>query len=265
MTLIVCFFVWGTAGIAADIATPLERAHAHNDYLHERPLLDALDHGFNSVEADIFLVGDRLLVAHDFDKIAPQRTLETLYLDPLRRRAQKNGGRIHSGAAPFRLLIDIKSDARATYAALAKRLASYADLVAHFDNGRFEPGAVEVVISGNRAKDLIAGDSPRYAGIDGRLRDLGGETPTHLMPLISDNWKSHFRWNGKGAIPAEEEERLRQFVQRTHQEGRQIRFWGTPDTSAMWKVLDDSGVDAINTDDLAGLASYLAGRPARSK
>jgi hypothetical protein len=34
----------------------LERAHAHNDYEHERPLFDALDHNFKSVEADIWLV-----------------------------------------------------------------------------------------------------------------------------------------------------------------------------------------------------------------
>jgi hypothetical protein len=33
---------------------PLTRAHAHNDYLHARPLFDALDHGFCSVEADVW-------------------------------------------------------------------------------------------------------------------------------------------------------------------------------------------------------------------
>ena len=33
---------------------PLERAHAHNDYEHARPLLDALSHGFTSVEADVW-------------------------------------------------------------------------------------------------------------------------------------------------------------------------------------------------------------------
>src|SRR5438552_2878234 len=30
--------------------TPLIHAHAHNDYLHARPLLAALDHGFCSVD-----------------------------------------------------------------------------------------------------------------------------------------------------------------------------------------------------------------------
>ena len=40
--------------------TPLLHGHAHNDYLHPRPLLDALDQGFCSVEADIFLVDGKL-------------------------------------------------------------------------------------------------------------------------------------------------------------------------------------------------------------
>ncbi|MEL6593794.1 MAG: endonuclease/exonuclease/phosphatase family protein, partial [Bacteroidota bacterium] len=30
------------------------QAHAHNDYEHDCPLLDALDHGFNSVEVDVW-------------------------------------------------------------------------------------------------------------------------------------------------------------------------------------------------------------------
>src|SRR5712672_4165891 len=63
---------------------PLVRAHAHNDYEHQRPLFDALEHGFCSVEADIYLVDGKLLVAHDRSKVKPERTLEALYLDPLR-------------------------------------------------------------------------------------------------------------------------------------------------------------------------------------
>lgn len=64
---------------------PLRRARAHNDYEHALPLLDALGHGFGSVEADIWLVGGRLLVAHEEGGLDPARTLESLYLDPPRR------------------------------------------------------------------------------------------------------------------------------------------------------------------------------------
>jgi hypothetical protein len=52
--------------LVAAAPVPLTRAHAHNDYLHARPLFDALDHGFCSVEADVWLVDGKLLVAQRF-------------------------------------------------------------------------------------------------------------------------------------------------------------------------------------------------------
>src|SRR3954449_8809162 len=76
---------------------PLWRAHAHNDYEHPRPLFDALDHRFGSVEADIFLVGDQLLIGHDATELDPSRTLESLYLDPLAARVKANHGRVYPG------------------------------------------------------------------------------------------------------------------------------------------------------------------------
>jgi hypothetical protein len=48
-----------------DSVVPLARAHAHNDFQHERPLFDALAHGFTSVEADVWLVNGELLIGHE--------------------------------------------------------------------------------------------------------------------------------------------------------------------------------------------------------
>src|SRR5262249_28110050 len=70
---------------------PLRHAHAHNDYEHKRPLFDALECRFCSVEADVWLVDGKLLVAHDRNQVKPERTLQSLYLDPLRERARRNG------------------------------------------------------------------------------------------------------------------------------------------------------------------------------
>jgi hypothetical protein len=75
---------------------PLPRAHAHNDYAHTRPLFDALDHGFCSVEADIYLRPEGLLIGHDAKDLQPGRTLEKLYLDPLRERSDRNRNRTPS-------------------------------------------------------------------------------------------------------------------------------------------------------------------------
>src|SRR5438128_5434685 len=96
------------AGCAAQ-PTPLIHAHAHNDYEHPRPLLDALDCGFCSIEADVHLIDGQLVVAHDADKAVPSRTLERLYLKPLRDRLCHHGGRVYPGGPTVTLLIDIKS------------------------------------------------------------------------------------------------------------------------------------------------------------
>src|SRR5262245_56842543 len=77
----------GGGGADGGVDTSKSCGHAHNDYAHAVPLHDALDRGFCSVEADIFLVCGDLLVGHNQAALDPARTLESLYLDPLRALA----------------------------------------------------------------------------------------------------------------------------------------------------------------------------------
>jgi len=237
--------------------TPLSQAHAHNDYRHARPLVDALAHGFTSVEADIFLVAGKLLVGHDREELRPERTLEALYLDPLRERVRQNGGRVYPAGPVFTLLIDIKSDGEATYAALREMLAKYDEILSAVREGKVDERAVTVVVSGNRARETIAAEKVRRAAIDGRLSDLDSALPAHLLPLISDNWRNHFTWRGDGPMAEAERRKLRGMVRKAHDKGRRVRFWATPENRAVWRELVDAGVDLINTDDLAGLEDFL--------
>ena len=242
-------------------AKPLPRAHAHNDYEHPRPLLDALDNGFCSVEADIYLVDGKLLVAHNRKDVTPARTLEALYLDPLRERSRANGGPIHPGVPTFSLLIDVKSEAKATYAALDKVLAGYADLLTVTRDGKPEPKAVTVVLSGGRDTETIAGQAVRYVGIDGRTQDLEANPPADRVPWVSASWAPLFRWRGDGPMPDDERKKLRDYVETAHRQGRVVRFWATPETEAVWKELHAAGVDLIGTDKLAELRAFLAATP----
>jgi hypothetical protein len=236
---------------------PLLRAHAHNDYHHPRPLLDALDHGFTSVEADVFLVDGKLLIGHSRIELRPERTLESLYLDPLRERVRVNGGKVFPGGPPLTLLVDIKTDGVETYEALREVLRKYGDLLTTVRSGKVETKAVTVVLSGNRPWERVAAEELRHAGVDGRLEDLAGERPSHLMPLVSDHWGRHFTWKGEGSIPAAEKLKLEDLVKKTHAQGRRLRFWATPEKPELWRELHAAGVDLINTDDLAGLAAIL--------
>ncbi|WNZ13344.1 phosphatidylinositol-specific phospholipase C/glycerophosphodiester phosphodiesterase family protein [Streptomyces sp. 11x1] len=248
---------------------PLWRAHAHNDYEHPRPLLDALDHRFGSVEADIFLVGDQLLVAHDPADLDPARTLEALYLEPLAARVRANRGSVHRGhRRPLQLLIDIKTEGSSTYLEIDRHLRHYRHLFTTYAHGRVRQGAVTAVISGDRAARVpMEAQTVRRAFYDGRLADLVSTTPApaSFIPLISDNWLLNFTWQGVGPFPGAERERLRQIVSTAHGRGQRVRFWATPDLAgpardALWGELLAAGVDHLNTDDLAGLEEFLDAR-----
>jgi hypothetical protein len=258
-----CLCVWPHPAQAAGAPTPagpLAQAHAHNDYEHPRPLLDALDHGFCSIEADVWLVDGQLLVAHDLKDARPGRTLETLYLDPLRARVKQNGGRVFRNGPSLTLLVDVKSDATNTYVALRGVLKRYEEILTTFHRDRTMTDAVTVIISGNRARGLMATEDIRLAALDGRLADLASTDSPHLIPLISDNWTLHFQWRARetdGPLPETERTKLRELVTRTHHQGRRLRFWATPDKPAMWAELRAAGVDLINTDRLAELKSFL--------
>jgi hypothetical protein len=252
--LTICF---GRAAADDRPVSPLRQAHAHNDYEHHRPLFDALAQGFCSVEADIYLIDGQLLVAHNRPDVKPERTLEKLYLDPLRARAKENNGQIYPGGPPFWLLIDVKTEAKTTYAALHAVLERYADILSVTTDGRSERKAVTVVISGNTARDAIKNQTRRYAAIDGRPPDLDTDAPAHLVPWVSENWTKLFKWTGDGPIPAAEKDRLREFVGKAHRQGRLVRFWATPEKPAVWEELRAVGVDLINTDRLAELRKFL--------
>lgn len=247
-----------TGVVKSPTITPLLQAHAHNDYLQPRPLFDALEQGFCSVEADVWLVEGKLLVAHDLEAVQVDRTLQKLYLDPLREQIRRNGGRVFSRGPTGTLMIDVKSEAAPTYAALREVLRGYAEILTAFTTTNSTPRALTIILSGNRATEIIAAEPVRHVALDGRLTDLDSSVSSQLFPLISDNWKQHFAWRGQGPLSQEERVKLQAFVHRAHEQGRRLRFWGVPDSATGWRELRAAGVDLIGTDDLSCLAKFLS-------
>ena len=261
-SLLAC--IGSCAVLAADSpAVLVTRGHAHNDYEHARPLLDALDKGFCSIEADIFLVDGQLLVGHSRSALKPQRTLQALYLDPLRQRVQANHGRVYPDGPTIILLIDVKTEAEPTYLSLREVLKNYAEMLTVFHEDRIEPKAISVIISGERARKLMEAEKTRLAAYDGRLEDLDQPSSPSFVPLVSASWPFH--WRGDGPMPPEEQSKLRELVNEAHTQKRQIRFWGGPDIRAFWEVQYQCGVDWINTDNLRGLHEFMAAKAQSDK
>jgi hypothetical protein len=244
---------------------PQIHTHAHNDYEHKRPLFDALSHGFCSVEADIYLVNGQLLVAHNRRDVKPERTLQALYLEPLRRLAREHSGKIYGSEPRFFLLIDLKSPFAEIYPALKTVLSDYSDLVTHWqlENGtwKIHSNAVTVVLTGNAQSATLPPESERFSGIDGHLDQLRRMKAGDPVLWISENWKSFFHWNGKGQISTEERAKLRDYVARAHAKGKLIRFWNAPENTTFWTELAHDDVDLLNADDLAGMEKFLTTNP----
>ena len=230
------------------LATPLlaqqpYRVHSHNDYLQDVPFWYAYGSGANSIEADVWLRGDSLYVAHDREEIAPGRTLDRLYLENLDRLAEDGTLR------PVQLLIDLKSEAYATLDSVTAAIAHYPRL-AH-------GGAVAFVISGNRPGPEDYPKYPEYISFDHQnLSDLT-EIDLEKVALISQSFTPYSRWNGLGRMTKTDLARVDSVIQLARQTGKPFRFWATPDTKTAWAAFARLGVGYINSDDPAAARVFL--------
>jgi hypothetical protein len=255
------FSVLITAGTCRnDPAVLVSSGHSHNDYQQIRPLWEALEKKFISIEVDIHLSGRALLVGHDPEDLKAENTLQSMYLEPLHAYIAGHNGWVYPGHELI-LFIDIKTAADSTYIVLREVLNHYAGMLTVYSAEKVKKGAVAVVISGNRPRQLMSREKIRYATYDGRLTDLTENRLPNFMCLISDNWGNYFNWRGKKPISAEEHKKLAEIVSTAHAKDCMIRFWNLPvsDPSCrrrVWTELLSAGVDLISVDDLKAYKDF---------
>lgn len=221
--------------------SPLLKAHAHNDYEHERPFFEAFQLGFGSVEADVYAVNGQLLVGHERNQLSLNRNLKDLYIDPIIRVLKANKeGNFHQ------LLIDSKTSSDSTLPLIIAALKPHAEIITQ--------KGFRIVISGNRPTPTQYIESPAWITFDGRSDE---HFPTNKVILESESLLKFGFWNGQGPIPATLKEKLQVYVAKVHANGRKVRLWATPDTLLGFQALLDVGVDYIGTDKLSLLADYL--------
>ncbi len=238
---------------------PLPNAFAHNDYWHKRPLYDALDNGYTNIEADVFLRGKNLIVAHLNPYFKQHRQLERLYLQPLLQAVVNNRGRVYPDYnEPITLLIDIKTEANVTYKALKPLLEKYKNILTSYDNGIITERAVTVVLSGHKPYDMLKSEYSRLAFIDKDLRKEVRDTiGANIYAMASCKYSKLIKWNGYGALPASQKARLINYVNVAHSRGERVRLWASPENKTVWNELLKCGVDLINTNKLVALKNFL--------
>ena len=236
------------AGPAAQVwlvESPLTHAHSHNDYLRKRPLWDALQAGFGSLEIDVYAHKQQLVVSHLPRGLNHKPNLESLYLEPLWKHIQVNGGRVFAeDTSALTLMIDFKTSGAQTLDLLVGMLQAYPDL---FLPASGLPPPVRVVISGSRPDPALLTGLPFPLKLDGRLEHLGSEHKA-IYPWVSASWQSHFGRKRLDQLSREERTRLEDWCIKARESGQQLRFWATPEDPNLWEDLLAIGVYRINTD-----------------
>ena len=236
---------------------PIKMAHSHNDYLNDKPLLTALENSFKSIEVDVFLLRSELYVGHNWLQIRKNKTIEKLYLDNLWKTYNKNKGSIYKNNIPLYLLVDFKTASGKTYDALLTKLEKYKPMLTRVVSDSFIQGAVTIIISGEKPNvSDFKKETDRLTFLDGRFSDIGKNISNNIMPIISMSWLDHFQWEGIGKIPKNQRAVLDKIINTVHLENKHIRFWATPDNKNSWRVLEQAGVDLINTDKINEFSNY---------
>ncbi|WP_295792912.1 phosphatidylinositol-specific phospholipase C/glycerophosphodiester phosphodiesterase family protein [Mucilaginibacter sp.] len=243
-------------------SNPLPNAFAHNDYNHNQPLFDALENGYTNIEADVFLEDDELIIAHINPFFRRSKTLESLYFKPLARYIKNNGGEVYKGyTEPVILMIDIKTGADNTYAAIEKVLMRYSSILSSYDHGVVTKKQVTVVLSGHKPYQMLKAQQTRFAFIDEDLvKSKQDTTSANVYELSSCKYSKILRWTGRGKLPDEERVRLCAYVAIAHKFRRKVRLWASPENQEVWRELLNCKVDLICTDKLTELKDFLLSR-----
>ena len=254
--------------------------HSHNDYWRTVPLFDALAAGCTGVEADIWLRDGDILVGHDESSLTLNRTLRSLYLNPLQQILQQQNKRTLPNDSPrgvfesspnttLVLLIDIKSDAFAIWPTLLSQLQPLRNQswVTFYDGVRLVRGPITIVGTGNTPFSLILNTTDSIPAIDNgtQHRTIFFDAPLSDMSSPLYNYTNSFYASialskaiGRtpaGTLSKNQESIVASQVAIAKSKGLRARYWDSPtwpikSRDRVWTRLAELGVGMLNADDI---------------
>ena len=198
--------------------------HSHNDYWRKQPLFSALETGCTGVEADVWLYDEELYVGHSTASLTPERTLRSLYIDPLMKILDqqnpqtsfhpsldkpRNGVFDTKPSQSLVLLIDFKNEGHAIWPYVSDQLEPLRQrkFLSYFNGTNLIEGPITVVVTGNAPwNEVVANPSYRDIFFDAPLDVMGKLTETTEAPLEGQAIDKHGSNQGQGksgAAPAD--------------------------------------------------------------
>lgn len=221
--------------------------HSHNDYEQKQPYFAAYNLGFDSIEADLYVKDNELYVAHDWNKITPERTFKKLYLEPILAKIRENKGFPYPNKKRLQLLLDLKKDGKEILKLLYSQMNPYQRELQH----------VTISISGDMPPPDEFQNFDKLFNFDGRQELTYSKDAFKRVSLVSASFLDFGKyWVGKTPMTDEVSQKIKVFVKTNHAKGKKVRIWATPNTTLGYETLKKLKVDFIGTDDLELLANF---------
>nr|KMM66233.1 secreted protein [Coccidioides posadasii RMSCC 3488] len=257
--------------------------HSHNDYWRQVPLYSSIKAGCISVEADVWLFDNDLYVGHTKSSLAINRTLTSLYLDPLLTLLAKQNPvtRFQPGydgpphgifdTKPFQtlvLLVDFKTNGHDIWPYLTSQLSPFREkgYLTYFNGTTVIERPITVVATGNAPFDLVVANSThRDIFFDAPLAELAASDSSVTHASIPYDFRNSyyasvsfhksigFPWRFQ--LSEKQLYILRAQIKGAHDRGLKVRYWDSPAwpyslRNQIWTELVREGVDILNVDDL---------------
>ncbi len=202
--------------------------HAHNDYEKSKPLLKALKNEIYSIEIDVFLKDERLIVSHIPFALQLKPELENLYFP-------KIIDQLESSSQNLKIVFDIKSGKDSTCLQICRSLEKYLNPYAQRlsilfsgNYGRFNPHLFpqwDIKLDGNLLQFIESGVIPIHTG------------------RLSCSYKAWKKIQKK--FPASY---LKERLEYADRNGIETRVWGAGNSKTTWLKLWESGLNTLNVD-----------------
>ncbi|EEP75546.1 conserved hypothetical protein [Uncinocarpus reesii 1704] len=276
---------WAT-DITADIR-PVA-CHSHNDYWRRVPLYSAIQAGCIGVEADVWLFNHDLYVGHTKSSLTINRTLTSLYIDPLLSLLEKqnpatqfqptrhnppNGIFDTKPDQTLALLVDFKTNGSDIWPYLTSQLTPLRErgYLTHFNGTAVIKRPITVVATGNAPFDLVVGNSSyRDIFFDAPLAELSDAAPSSAKDAAvsipydftnsyyaSVSFRKSIGFPWRFQLSDTQRNLVKSQIKAAHDRGLKVRYWNTPSwprslRNLIWTDLIREGVDILNVDDLKG-------------
>jgi len=239
-------------------------AHSHNDYLQKRPLYEAIELGFGSIEIDICLTNKKeLKVAHIPWFLGRKKDIEELYFAPIAKMIEEKDPRFnYNSQFPLNLLIDFKKNADSTYKYLKVVFIKYEKYITQYCKGKVVyEGPLVINITGNQPWNALMRDSITYALMDGpiwltdpNINERGfydiDTNRLKFMGRAANDYQSLMAFKKHFKNDEEFYKSVKSNIKIYNDHGLMTRFHGVPNNEKAWMMIAKCGTNWFNVDKL---------------